>query len=198
MREQARQVFDIEEQKAKDVLAAIRVVKPVISICREWGRKYREYSQIDNASLDKEIESIKYVIGLTCTGAALAEQLRQILDKKSSEYEASLRKEKELKGIYDAIEEEICLYQSYAKLFNWIDKSVIERVLRLNNFEDKEEYFSLMFLLLNADISTHNLEPLRCFINKEGYHANALISNNGRISNNGWNWLLNKLMLNEL
>lgn len=192
MIEQARQVFDLEEQKAKDVLEAIQAVKPVISLSREWGRIYREYGQIDNASLAKEIESIRYVIGLTCTGSELAEQLRQILDKKSSEYEASLKNEKEIKGIYDAIEEEICLYQSYAKLFNWIDKSVIERVLRLNDFEDKEEYFSMMFLLLNANIFTHNLEPLRCFINKEGYYANALISSNG------WNWLLNKLMLNEL
>lgn len=192
MSEQARQVFDLDEQKAKDVLAAIQVVKPVLSLCREWGRTYREYSKIDNASLAKEIESIKYVIGLTCTGSELREQLRQILDEKSLEYEASLRKEKEIKRIYDGIEEEICLYQSYAKLFNWIDKSVIERVLKLNDFEDKEKYFSMMFLLLNADISTHNLEPLRCFINKEGYYANALISSNG------WNWLLNKLMLNEL
>ena len=39
MSEQARTVFDIEEQKAKDVLAAIKVVKSVLPIIREWGKK---------------------------------------------------------------------------------------------------------------------------------------------------------------
>lgn len=90
------------------------------------------------------------------------------------------------------MERELILYREYAKLFNWIDISVLERVLNLNNFEDKEEYFSMMFLLLNADISVYNLEPLRCFINKEGYYANVLISSRG------WNWMLEKLMANEL
>jgi len=194
MSEQARQIFDFEVQVVKDVIAAAQVVKPVLSLAREWGRKTQEYTQLtaDNAKTAKEIEGIKYVIGLTCTGSTLAEELKELFNKKSLEYEASLKKEEELKRIYDDIEEEICLYQSYAQLFNWIDKRVVEWVLKLNNFEDKEEYFSLMFLLLNADISIHNLEPLRRFVNKEGYYANVLMSSRG------WNWMLEKLMANEL
>lgn len=194
MSEQARQVFNLKEQKAKDVLAAIQVVKPALSLAREWGRKTIEYTQLtkDNARLANEIESIKHVISLTSTGSTLAEELKEVLNEKSSEHEASLKKEEELKKIYEDMEREIILYQEYAKQFDWIDQNILRLVLKLNNFEDKEEYFSMMFLLLNANISEFNLEPLCYFINKEGYYANVLISSRG------WNWMLEKLVANEL
>lgn len=99
MSEQSRKMFDIDEQKAKDVLAAIQAVKPVLSLAREWGIKTRTYTQVteDNERLSEEIESIKYVIGLTCTGSMLAEELNKVLNEKSSEYEASLKKKKNLR-----------------------------------------------------------------------------------------------------
>ena len=39
MSEQARKTFNVKEQKAKDVLAAIQTVKPVITLIREWGKR---------------------------------------------------------------------------------------------------------------------------------------------------------------
>lgn len=191
MSEQARTVFNIEEQKAKDVLAAIKVVQPVLSLIREGGKIKKEYAQLkeDNVKLSEEMASIKKVIELTCSGLALEKDLMQILNNKSSEYEKSKKREEELKCIYDNMKKEVTLYQEYANLFNWIDKSIIEKVLNLNNFEDKEEYLSMMFLFLNAGISDYNLEPLTCSMFRERYYYIPI--------SNGWNWMLNKLLLNE-
>ena len=192
MSQQARKVFDIEEQKAEDVLAAIKVVQPVLSIIREWGGKTQEYTKLteDNSRLSNEIASIKHVVGLTCTLSTLAEELCEILDNKTLVYKESIKKEEELKNICSDMEKEVLLYQEYAKLFSWIDRSTIEKLLNLSHFSEKEEYLSMMFLLLNAGISHHNLEPLKWskFTDRSYY-----IRLNG-----GWNWMLEKLMANEL
>ena len=194
MSENARTVFNIEEQKAKDVMAAIKAVQPVLSLIREGGKVKKEYTQLreDNVKLSEEIASIKKVIELTCRGLSLEKDLMQILNNKSSEYEKSKKREEELKCIYDNMGKEVTLYQEYANMFNWIDKSIIEKVLNLSNFEDKEEYLSMMFLFLNAGISDYYLEPLNCFMFKEGYYLNCFMSSGA------WNWMLNKLLLNEL
>ena len=194
MSENARTVFNIEEQKVKDVLTAIQTVKPVISLIREWGKITKQYTELkeDNAKLSEEIASIKKVIALTCTGLTLQNDLWQIVNNKSSEYEESKEREEELKCINDKMEKELIHYQEYANMFNWIDKSIIEKLLNLSDFEDKEEYLSMMFLFLNAGISDYYLEPLNCFRFKEGYYLNCFISSGA------WNWMLNKLLLNEL
>lgn len=194
MSEQARKVFNIEEQKAKDVLAAIKTVQPVLSIIREWGVKEQEYKHVseNKKKLSEEISSLKHVIGLTCKGLDLEKDLSEMLETRSSEYEVSLKGEEKLKGICKDLEGEVLLYQEYAKMFTWIDNNVIEEILKLNNFEDKEEFLSMIFLFLNAKVLYYNLEPLHCFIDKEGYHINALTSSNG------WNWMLNQLKLNKL
>lgn len=190
MSENARTVFNIEEQKAKDVLAAIQTVKPVISLIREWGKITKEYTQLkeDNAKLSEEIASIKKVIALTCTGLTLQNDLWQIVNNKSSEYEEAKEKEEELKSIYDNMEKEIIFYREYVNLFNWVDKNIVEEVVKLNDFENKEEFLSMIFLFLNANVSKYNLKPLYCFIGREGYCA----------IHNGWNWMLDKLKSNEL
>ena len=194
MSENARTVFNIEEQKAKDVMAAIKAVQPVLSLIREWGKKEQEYKQLseDNKKLSEEISSVKHTVRLTINGSDLERQLTIILKDKSSEYEKSKKREEELKCIYDNMGKEVTLYQEYANMFNWIDKSIIEKVLNLSNFEDKEEYLSMMFLFLNAGISDYYLEPLNCFMFKEGYYLNCFMSSGA------WNWMLNKLLLNEL
>lgn len=192
MSEQARKVFDIEEQQAKDVLSAIEVVQPVLSIIREWGKITKEYTKLteDNVKLSEEIASIKKVIGLTCSGLSLEKDLMQILNNKSSEYEKSKKREEEFKCVYDNLEKEVILYQEYAKFFNWINKSIIEKVLNLRNFEDKEEYLSMMFLFLNAGISDYYLEPLKCSMFSERHYYIKV--------SGGWNWMLDRLLLNEI
>lgn len=194
MSEQARKVFNIEEQKAKDVLAAIKTVQPVLSIIREWGVKEQEYKHVseNNKKLSEEISSLKHVIGLTCKGLDLEKDLSEILETRSSEYEVSLKGEAELKCICDKLEGEVLLYQEYAKMFSWIDKDIIEKVLNLNNFDDKEEFLSMMFLFLNASISYYNLKPLNLFIGKEGYYTNVFLSSGG------WNNMLEYLKSNKL
>lgn len=191
MSEQARKVFNIEEQKAKDVLAAIKVVQPVLSLIREWGKKEQEYKQLseDNKKLSEEISSVKHTVRLTINGSDLERQLTIILKDKSSEYEESSKREAELKCICDKLEREVLLYQEYAKMFSWIYKSIIEKVLELNTFLDKEEYLSMMFLFNNAGISNYNLEPLKWSVFKDK-------SYNIRFTC-GWNWMLNKLKQNE-
>lgn len=195
MSEQARTVFNIEEQKAKDVMAAIKVVQPVLSIIRKWGKVTKEYTQLteDNLKLSEEIASIKKVIELTCSGLSLEEDLNKILNNKSSEYEKSKKREEELKKISSDMEKDVLLYQEYAKLFNWIDHCIIEKVLNLHNYEDKEEYLSMMFLIFNAGISEQNLYPLKCCTMLREKHQHYYV----RV-NCGWNWMLNKLLLNEL
>jgi len=194
MSEKARTVFNIEEQKAKDVLAAIKVVQPVLSIIRYWGVKEKEYEKVseNNAELAKQMESIAHVCGLTCEGLALKEELSQLLKDKSSKHKEFSQREKELKCICTDLEEEVILYQKYAKMFSWIDKDIIEKVLNLNNFDNKEEFLSMMFLFLNAGISYYNLKPLNFFIGKEGYYTNVLLSSGG------WNNMLKYLKSNKL
>ena len=190
MSQQARTVFNIEEQKAKDVLAAIKVVQPVISLIREWGNITKEYTQLkeNNAKLSEEITSIRKVIALTCTGLMLQNDLCQIVDKKSSEYEESKEKEEELKDIYDNMEKEIITYREYADLFNWIDQNIVEKVVKLNNFEDQEEFLSMIFLFLNANVRKYYLKPLNCFVGRKGFSA----------IHNDWDWMLEKLIANEI
>lgn len=183
MSEQARTVFDIEEQKAKDVLAAIKVVKSVLPIIREWGKKEEKYKNLStyNQKLSEQIRSINLTIAETDN-----RHLYPLLKDKNSEYDESSKREAELKCICDNLEGEVFLYQKYAKIFSWIDKSIIEKVLNLNNFKDKEEYLSMMFLLLNADISEYNLKPM----NQRSYYYIGFTY--------GWNWMLNKLKQNEI
>lgn len=194
MNEQARTVFNIEEQKAKDVLAAIQVVHPVISIIREWGKVEQEYEKTVNYNikLSEEIKSIKYVLGITCTADELKERLSEILEDKFSEYKTSMQKEEKLKIICDDMENEVILYQQYANMYTWIKKNNIKRILDIKSFEDKEEYLSLMFLLLNANLAYYDLRTLYYFNDREEYQINSLISCNG------WNNMLKKLKSNEI
>ena len=191
MSQQARTVFNIEEQKAKDVLAAIKVVHPVLAIIREWGVKEKDYEKVSeyNVELSKQMDSIATVCGLACKGLPLEQKLSQMLKNKASEHNETCKRESELKRICDDLEGEVVLYQEYAQMFSWIDKSIIEKVLHLSNFEDKEEYLSMMFLFLNAGISDYNLEPLKWSVfNERSYYI--------RLSS-GWNWMLEKLKANE-
>ena len=120
MSEQARKGFNIEEQKAKDVLAAIKAIKPVISLIREWGKVEQEYVQIseDNKKLSKEIESIEHVIGLAFSEGQLKKDLSKILEEKSSKYKVDTKKEEELKSVCDDMEREVVSYQNYAEGFD--------------------------------------------------------------------------------
>ena len=192
---QARKVFNIEEQKAKDVLAAIKAIVPVISLIREWGKVEEEYVQISegNEKLSKEIESIEHVIGLAFSEGQLKKDLSKILEEKSSKYKVDTKKEEELKSICDNMEREVVSYQNYAENFDWIGKSILEILLELETF-DKEEFLSMIFLLLNAKVSQEALRiiPYKYSNHIQEYKINALISSFG------WNIMLDKLKENKL
>ena len=195
MSEQARKVFNIEEQKAKDVLAAIKAIMPVISLIREWGKVEQEYEQIADANrkLSKEIESIKHVIGLAFSEGQLKKDLLKILEEKSSKYKVDTKKEEELKSICDNMEREVISYQNYAEGFDWITKSVLQELFKLDTF-GKEKFFSMMFLLLNANASyeVRKIVELQYFDCIKEYRINCLVSSGG------WNYMLEKLKANEL
>ena len=195
MSKQARKVFDIEEQKAKDVLAAIKTIMPVISRIREWGKVEKEYKQIatNNEQLFKEIESIKHVIGLAFSEGQLKKDLSKILEEKSSKYKVDTKKEEELKIVCNVMEIEVISYQKYAGVFDWITKKCLEKVLELNTF-NKEEFLSMMFLLLNANVSyeVRKILELKYSNRIREYRINYLVSSDG------WNYMLEKLKANEL
>lgn len=154
MKQESRKVFDVNEQRAKDVFAAIKTIVPVISIIREWGKFEQECNQIaiDNKKLFEEMKAIKQVIELTCTGGELEASLSKVLKEKSDKYNVSTQKAAELQKICNDMQNEVCKYQLYSKSFNYINNKEVIRILLKANF-DKEEFLSMLFLVHSVKVS---------------------------------------------
>lgn len=196
MSEQARKTFNVKEQKAQDVLAAIQTVKPVISLIREWGKRLERYKSLayKNQKLSEEISSIKLTISLTINESDLERQLTAILENKSSEYTESIKEETKLKSICEDLEKEINLYKEYAASFNWVDKTILKALLGLNSFEDKEEFLSMMFIFFLSKLYNNscNLKLMQRFKGRAEYCYNPFARENG------YNEMFEKLMQNKL
>lgn len=152
MSEQARQVFDLEEQKAKDVLAAIKTIVPVISLIREWGKveKELESAKKEKTRLTKEIASIGKTLGVL-SGTAIIDDLAEERNKRCRMCAEVKEKGEELQRKYDEYEQQVISYQNYASLFGGRHVFARQRVLEQNSFEGKDELLAMLFFLYNKE-----------------------------------------------
>lgn len=186
MSEQARKVFYIEEQKAKDVLAAIKAIEPVISLIRVWGKTEQELltAEQEEKRLKEEIDAIDVTIKLL-TGdivGALAEEH----DKRCRAYRETQGKCEELREKCKNFEAEVISYQEYVKLYNWENTYI-----KPYSFETKEEILALLFYLYNVkftnDSIIKSLFLQKWFNNQSCYYLE-----------DGWNRMLEGLKANKI
>lgn len=183
MEKKARKVFDLNEQQAKDVLAAIKAIVPVISLIREWGKAEQELSKVksDNLRLRTEVESLEKTTEIL-SDSDIVEKLKEETEKKKKEYQENNEKKVGLKEKCEAYEDEVICYQDYAEMFSWIDDDVFKKTSELSSFEDEEEILAMAFLLLNSGT------------NLKGFHSFDM----DNIIALGWNDMLRMLKANEL
>lgn len=150
MSTETRKQFNVQEQRAKDLLAAIKTITPVIDLIREWGKKEKEYNEVmeNQKALSKEIESIKYVLGIAYTGDELKDTLSTLLEKKETSYKEVSEQVKQLKAICDSYENEVINYQDYVDLFK-VDEDLILDVLELKLLKNKDEGLAIVFFIVN-------------------------------------------------
>lgn len=190
MNKEIRKPFSLEEQRAKDLLAAIKTVTPVIDLIREWGKQEKEYNEVmeKEKALSKEIESIKYVLGIAYTGGELKDSLSTLLEKKETSYKEVSEQVKELKAICDSYENEVISYQDYVDLFT-VDEDIILNVLELKLLKTKDEGLAIVFFIYNHNFfESRRLKAGLPFFFKdcEGLMFRLL-------SNESWNKMLSEL-----
>ena len=151
MNTEIRKPFSLEEQRAKDLLAAIKTVTPVIDLIREWGKQEKEYNEVmeKEKALSKEIESIRYVREISYTEGELRDSLSTILERKEASYKEVSEKVKKLKAICDSYENEVINYRKYVKLFIDVDEDAMLDVLELELLKTKDEGLAIVFFVVN-------------------------------------------------
>lgn len=195
MSEQARKVFNIEEQRAKDILAAIKTISPVIPLIREWGIAEQQLLPVkeEEKKLKEEIELIKNTINL------LEDRVIALLAKEHNKrcraYSEIYEKCEELKQKCKFYESQVIYYREYAELFSWVDIKDLKKLLDLNYFQDKDEFLSMVFLALN---NNNNKSPTLGEWQSLEKSLKISIKDVGSIFLNGWNYMLKKLKANEL
>lgn len=152
MSEQARQVFDIEEQQAKDVLEAIKTIVPVISLIREWGKVEQELegANKEEMRLEEEIASIGKTLGML-SGTDIINGLAEERNKRCRRYAKIKEKCEKLQTKYDEYEQQVMSYQKYTSLFGVKYVHGIYRALEQNSFDGKDEFLALFFFLHNKE-----------------------------------------------
>lgn len=152
MSEQARKAFDLEEQQAKDVLAAIKTMVPVISLIREWGKVGQELQEANNEEmrLEEEIASIGKTLGML-SGKAIIDDLAEERNKRCRRHAKIKEKCEKLQHKYDEYEREVMSYQNYASLFGVKYVRGIYIALEQNSFNGKDEFLALFFFLHNKE-----------------------------------------------
>lgn len=162
---EARKVFDIEEQKAKEIITAIKAAAPVIPLIREWGRYEKELC--DLTVKIKELQKVIDAIAITIESVednSLKEQLQKEVDIRVTNYNVAKIREGELQGICKNIEEEVISYQKYAKLHGWVTLDNLKKALELEPFEEDKDLLPVMFFVYNRNSMQAGSEKERAFI----------------------------------
>lgn len=191
MSEQARQVFDLEEQKAKDVLAAIKTIVPVIPLIREWGKVEQELYAAKNEEkkLREEIAALSR-IGKLIPDISIIDEISGECNKRFEKSTEVKVKCKELQTKYDEYEQQVILYQKYVSLFEWVLYPHITRVSNLYSFEEDDEVLAILFFWYNQNKKTthYQLSQILRLSNKQ--LPEFLLQ--------GWNAMLAALKENEV
>lgn len=165
MSSEARKVFDVEEQKAKEIITAIRAVASVIPLIRDWGKYQTELYDVTEKL--KELDEIIDAMAITINSIekdSLKQQLQIELHERNENYNIHKMREMELQGICENIEKEVISYQKYAKLHGWATFDDLKKALELEPFEEYEDLLSIMFFVYNRNSSNSSNEKEKLFI----------------------------------
>lgn len=147
--EVALKEFNLEEQKSKDLITAVKTIIPVISIIRKWGKRKRtcEYYQIENKIMYRRIEVIEHKMS-----SIDEDYVENIVipeyEEMTARYKETCSIIKEYSHVLEQFESSVNKYKEYATLYSWITVKDVEKTLNLNTFSE-DEILSLLFLILN-------------------------------------------------
>lgn len=195
MSNEARKIFDIEEQKAKEIIAAIKAVAPVIPLIREWGRHEKELC--DLTVKIKELQKVTDAIAITIESVedkSLKQQLQREYDLKVTNHNIAKKREIELQGICKNMELEVISYQKYAKLHGWVTLDNLKKALELEPFEKDEELLSIMFFIYNRKTSNVDSSKEKTFIEHRFSEKQKMFY----FILDGWNKMLDSLKANKI
>lgn len=146
MNTEKRKVFNLEDQKVKDILAAIKTITPVISLISVWGKKERAYEEVsdDVKKVSKDIKILRDAAKILSD-----QQAKELLSKTEREkydlYQALSQKEEILKRECKELEDEVNAYVNYAKKWVGITKNTIDRLISLNSYTKYDDAMALLF-----------------------------------------------------
>ena len=195
MSSEARKVFDIEEQKAKEIIAAIKASAPVIPLIREWGRYEKELYNVTVKI--EELHKITDAIAITIEAVeddSLKEQLQRELNTRVINHNVAKIRESELQDICKNIEKEVISYQKYARIHDWVTLDNLKEALKLEPFEEEKDLFSIMFFIYNRNSVESSKEKEKSFI-KDRYSINKEICS---FILQDWNTMLDSLKSNKI
>ena len=185
MSTEERKKFNIEEQRAKDLLAATKTITPVISLIREWGKAEKELEEIcgEVKKLSKDIGILRNALELIDGGDKLI--ISEVKERKCQLHNQLYTKREELKQICDGFEKEIISYQEYTKQFSkWINRDVLTEFV-LTKLKTQNQYWALLFLVYNAD---NEIAFVKSYLKGINFHPDVL--------DKGWNYMLKYLKNN--
>ena len=193
MSSEARKPFYIEEQRAKDILQAIKTITPVISIIRDWGKAENELTEvtIKVAELEENISALRKSLNIILNedvNQAINNEIKDQLE----ELEKVSSKKETLKEKCEKLESEIIDYQRYVKLFQDINTHIMELVLKAYSFEKDDEFFAMIFMFIINE--SRNLDA-RYLVQK--YQSNRW-PNTFLLLSNGLNYMLKQLQENKI
>lgn len=152
MSEQTRKKFDIEEQRANDVIAAIKTIVPLVSVIREWGKVAKELSSVRERL--KELELNQETLNRSCeiiSNNSVKSAIEEEISIQAKELELFSQRELQLSESYQELDNEIVAYREYMKYFSYVSDEIVDKVLELNSFEDKDEVLAMICLLNHID-----------------------------------------------
>lgn len=190
---EARKIFNFEEQRAKDVLQAIKTITPVISIIREWGKVEEEFLDVSDKLrvLKENISTLRKSLNII-SDEFIRNNINDKIKKDSEELKELSSKEETLKEKCERLENEIIEYQRYVEIFKDINSDIMELVFKADSFENNDEYLAIIFIVLNIKLT--NLD-MRYLVKK---YQESRWSNTFLLLENGWNSMLKSLKKNKI
>ena len=188
MSSEARKTFCIEEQRAKDILYAIKAISPVIEIIRAWGDAENELTEVTTKvnQLQENISALSKSFNILDIEDAKTAVNNEIKKQEEKLLKFSSRRER-LKEKCDDLENEIVEYQKYAKRFQDINTHIMELVLKEYSFEKDDEFLAMIFMCIINE--SRNLDS-RYLVQR---HQSNRWPNTFLLLSNGMNYMLTQL-----
>lgn len=166
-----RRKFDCTEQRINDVMKAIEVIRPVISLIRTLNVKEKERLMLLEKSWkdQEDLTKLKGIIG-NISNDEMKQELNLIVDKYSNRILAMKDKIEKLEPKLLGIRGEIDEYFEYANSFYYVGAEEIVEDLLMKAIDEEcsiEDFFSILIIFKNECIE--ECEELEC---KSAEYAN--------------------------